>query len=149
MTKVIFAVDHITSVAIELAIIFVTVRVQGIFVFLFPNRRSAWETFVTSDVYNLKLKALAYDRFWDVHYVEIYQRSSHVVLVDDTVCLVATSCSPLGWLFWEPLKIYWTDQVRLPVENLTTDSIWISVVRKDNALERNKTIEIVRRDWWV
>ena len=149
IAKVIFIVDHITSVSIELANISATVRMQGSYVFLIPQRRSAWDTFVTSDVYNLKLKALAWDRYWDVHYVEIYQRCSHVISVHHTVCLVTASCSPVGWLLSKPLKIYWTDQVRLPVENLTADSNWISVVWKDNALERNKTSEIFNRDWWV
>lgn len=148
ITKVILVVNHIASVSIELANRSATVRVQGRCAFLIPQRRSAWDTFITPDVYNLKLKAFACDWFLNVHYVEICQRGSHVISVHNTVFLVAASCSPVGWLFSKPLKIRWTDQVRLPVWHLTTDSFWISVVRKENPLDRNETIEIVSRHWW-
>ena len=145
MTKVVFSMNG-ACFPVKLAILDVGICMQRISVFFIPERYSAIETFMSTDVYEFKLEART-KFFLNGKYVAICQGCSHVICVLSSVGIIATGSAPVSGLGPKLCQVCWADQVRVPVWLIATGRICGIVVRKENALHTQTTTILQSRFW--
>ena len=147
MTKVVFSMNG-ACFPVKIAILEVGISMQRISAFLIPERYSAIEPFMSTDVYEFKLEART-KFFLHGKYVAICQGCSHVICVHNSVGIIAAGSSPVSGVGPKPCQVRWADQVRMPVWLIATGRICVIVVRKDNALHISTTTTTTQSSFWL
>ena len=142
ISKVVLASNDITTlISVEIAFMANwTVDMQRKRTFQIPGSCRAIRTFISPDVDKLVLLAAACYRGCDCDDIEVFKWGSQIIRINQAVCVISASSSPVSRVISEPNKITPCYQIHLPVWGIAPERTWVHVIVKDNVILRENEI---------